>query len=87
MRPRMTEPGPAMDTVSSRSAVDRMLYARSIAVIGASERMGYGGRLLSNLRVGGYKGAIYPVNPKYEKYRTCPPSRPSARFRALWTSL
>ena len=68
----MTEPGPAMDTMSSRSAVDRMLYARSIAVIGASERMGYGGRLLSNLRVGGYKGAIYPVNPKYEKIQNLP---------------
>src|SRR5262245_35001728 len=44
-----------------------MLEPRSIAVVGASERMGYGGRVLSNLRQGGYDGRIHPVNPRYDE--------------------
>jgi acyl-CoA synthetase (NDP forming) len=44
-----------------------MLNPRSVAVVGASERMGYGGRVLSNLKQGGYTGRIYPVNPKYDE--------------------
>lgn len=47
--------------------IRRMLDPRSIAVVGASERMGYGGRVLSNLKQGGYAGRIYPVNPRYEE--------------------
>lgn len=41
-----------------------MLSPRSIAVIGASNEMEYGGRVMYNLRRAGYSGAIYPVNPR-----------------------
>ena len=42
-----------------------LLNPASIAVIGASERPGSAGRLvMENLKQLGYKGKIYPVNPK-----------------------
>lgn len=42
-----------------------LLSPRSIAIIGASNTMGKpGGSLVKNLKTGGFKGAIYPVNPK-----------------------
>jgi acetyl coenzyme A synthetase (ADP forming)-like protein len=41
---------------------------RSIAVIGASSRSGkWGNIILKNLLSGGYKGNIYPVNPKEKR--------------------
>ena len=41
--------------------------ARSVALVGASERDGSLGReLLSNLTESGFHGPTYPVNPKYE---------------------
>lgn len=46
----------------------------SVAVIGATEREGsVGAQVLRNLREGGFKGAIYPVNPKHERIQglTC----------------
>ena len=45
-----------------------MLEARSVAVIGASEREGTAGhQTLLELRKGGFDGLVYPVNPKYEE--------------------
>lgn len=44
-----------------------MLHPRSIAVIGATPRLQYGGRFLNNLIEAGYKGHLYPVNPRYEE--------------------
>ena len=46
----------------------RQLFApRSVALVGASERPGsVGATLLQNLREGGFKGKLYPVNPKYD---------------------
>jgi len=39
---------------------------RSVALIGASHRPGsLGATLLANLAAGGFKGPVYPVNPKY----------------------
>ena len=39
---------------------------RSVALVGASERPGsLGATLLANLAAGGFKGPVYPVNPKY----------------------
>lgn len=41
-----------------------LLTARSIAVVGASERLGsYGGTLLRNLRTSGFEGRLWGVNP------------------------
>ncbi len=47
------------------SIIEHFIKPRSIAVdrcIGAASD--YGGRLLRNLRDGGFQGAIYPVNPR-----------------------
>ncbi len=44
-----------------------LLEPKSIAVLGASERHGSAGRLvMENLEKVGYKGEIYPINPKSE---------------------
>jgi acetate---CoA ligase (ADP-forming) len=51
-----------------RSALERMLEARSVAVIGASAREGTPGhQTLVELRKGRFGGAVFPVNPKYEE--------------------
>ncbi|SDO49466.1 Acyl-CoA synthetase (NDP forming) [Paenibacillus sp. yr247] len=44
-------------------ALHRMLNPISIAVVGASEKMNYGGRLMKNLLQQGYEGQLFPVNP------------------------
>jgi acetyltransferase len=46
----------------------RQLFApKSVALVGASERPGsVGATVLRNLREGGFKGQIFPVNPKYD---------------------
>ncbi len=50
-----------------RTALDRMLRPRSVAVVGASDDPGrIGGRPLSYLRRAGFAGPVYPVNPKRE---------------------
>ncbi|APZ41767.1 bifunctional acetate--CoA ligase family protein/GNAT family N-acetyltransferase [Acidihalobacter ferrooxydans] len=51
---------------SARHSLETFFAASSIAIIGASERPGaVGTRLLQNLIEAGYKGKLYPVNPKY----------------------
>ena len=48
-------------------SLDPMLLARSVAVVGASERQGsVGDQMLRQLVSGGFDGPIYPVNPRYE---------------------
>ncbi|MDZ7644868.1 MAG: acetate--CoA ligase family protein [Woeseiaceae bacterium] len=48
-------------------SLDPLLRPRSVAVIGASARADSMGEwALENLRRGGYDGAIYPVNPRYD---------------------
>jgi acyl-CoA synthetase (NDP forming) len=50
-----------------RVPVDKILNPRSIAVVGASERPeAIGTRVLNNLRKFGFRGPLYPVNPRYE---------------------
>jgi acyl-CoA synthetase (NDP forming) len=49
-----------------RTPFDQLLAPQSIAVVGASERPdAIGTRVIRNLQLMGYKGRIYPVNPKY----------------------
>ena len=51
-----------------RSALETMLEADSVAVVGASARPGsFGERMMLELIEGGYGGRIYPVNPRYEE--------------------
>jgi acyl-CoA synthetase (NDP forming) len=54
-------------------SLDPMLLARSVAIIGASERQGsVGDQVLRQLVSGGFEGSIYPVNPRYEKLHALP---------------
>jgi acyl-CoA synthetase (NDP forming) len=46
--------------------LDPLLRPKSVAVVGASKRTdSIGEWALKNLAIGGYKGRIYPVNPRY----------------------
>jgi acyl-CoA synthetase (NDP forming) len=56
-------------STGSRSALERMLEARSVAVIGASEREGSVGHetMVELLDKGRFEGAVHPVNPRYEE--------------------
>lgn len=50
------------------SAMKRIMNPKSIAVIGASSESGkIGNSVMKNLINGGYKGNIYPINPKSAK--------------------
>ena len=42
-----------------------VLRARSVAIVGASERAKWPSNIFANLRANGYPGKIYPINPKY----------------------
>ena len=67
-----------MERVSEHpTGLERMLEARSVAVVGASMKGGSLGRqMMVELRRGGFAGAIYPVNPRYDEILglTCYPS-------------
>src|ERR1700733_9328615 len=48
------------------TALDALLRPRSIAIVGASTREGsFGLRLLNAISSGRYRGAVYPINPRY----------------------
>lgn len=54
-----------MDTKTSGRSAASLLSPKSVAVIGASEDLTkFGGRIFKNLVHHGYKGSIYPINPK-----------------------
>jgi acetyltransferase len=57
--PRATE----ADRTARLAAIHTFFHARSIAVVGATERAGYGARFLSTLMRTGYSGTLYPINP------------------------
>src|SRR5262245_475621 len=40
---------------------------KSIGVVGASQRVGRGTRVITNLQKFGYVGRIFPINPKYDE--------------------
>ncbi|CAH1650250.1 acetate--CoA ligase family protein [Chelatococcus asaccharovorans] len=44
--------------------IDALLNARSIAIVGASERPSAGRNIIVSLQRMGFPGAIYPINPK-----------------------
>ena len=61
------EPKPIADG-DDRSALRAMLEAESVAVVGASARPGsFGEQMMLELMEGGYRGGIFPVNPRYEE--------------------
>jgi len=56
-----------MAAVDPVTRLDAALRPRSVAVIGASTAPGkLGHEVLKNIRDGGFKGSIYPINPKAE---------------------
>lgn len=72
--------------------LDKLMRPQSIAVVGASERTdAIGSRVIHNLRVMGYPGRIYPVNPRYKLLGDLPcfpalsalPERVDAAFLAV----
>jgi acyl-CoA synthetase (NDP forming) len=49
----------------SPDAIGSLFYPKSLAIVGASAQIGkWGHTLMANTISGGYKGPIYPVNPK-----------------------
>jgi acetate---CoA ligase (ADP-forming) len=51
-----------------RGALERMLEARSVAIVGASVKPGsVGNQSVVELVQGGFDGRIFPVNPKYDE--------------------
>jgi len=51
----------------SAHPLEEILHPRSIAVVGASNSGGRGGGFVAPLQELGFKGDIYPVNPKYSE--------------------
>ncbi|MGQ0670029.1 MAG: acetate--CoA ligase family protein [Actinomycetota bacterium] len=51
-----------------RTALECMLEARSVAIVGATLREGsFGEQMMLQLTRGGFDGEVFPVNPKYEE--------------------
>ncbi len=49
------------------ASIHKMLNPRSIAVVGATERMQYGGRFLRAAMQAADRVRVYPVNPRYDE--------------------
>ena len=54
-------------TEAQLASIDKMLNPRSVAVVGATPRMQYGGRFLNALLRAQDRINIYPVNPRYDE--------------------
>ncbi|NQW22374.1 MAG: acetate--CoA ligase family protein [SAR202 cluster bacterium] len=54
-------------TEDQLSSIHKMLNPRSIAVVGATPRMQYGGRMLAAALKAADRVNVYPVNPRYEE--------------------
>ncbi|MGI6084874.1 MAG: acetate--CoA ligase family protein [Acetivibrionales bacterium] len=56
-----------MDFLKKQS-IDKFLNPKTIAVIGATTKPGYGQRFLANIINNKYQGKLFPVNPKYDEF-------------------
>ena len=54
-------------TEAQLASIDKMLNPRSVAVVGATPRMQYGGRFLNAMLKSGDRVNVYPVNPRYDE--------------------
>ncbi|HEX9872371.1 MAG TPA: CoA-binding protein, partial [Candidatus Tectomicrobia bacterium] len=54
-------------TADQLQSIHRMLNPASIAVVGATPRLQYGGRFLRAALQAGDRVRIYPVNPRYDE--------------------
>jgi acyl-CoA synthetase (NDP forming) len=57
------DPAASAARAARLAAIHSFFHARSIAVVGATERAGYGARFLSTLIRSRYAGKLYPINP------------------------
>lgn len=58
---------------TNHDALRRMLQPQSIALVGASaDKPRIGGRALDSMRLNGYQGRLYPVNPKGDQIQGIP---------------
>ncbi|HEX6511353.1 MAG TPA: CoA-binding protein, partial [Chloroflexota bacterium] len=53
-------------TESQLASIHQLLHPRSIAVVGATERMHYGGRVMSSAMHAADRVRLYPVNPRHQ---------------------
>ena len=54
-------------TDAQMSSIDKMLNPKSVAVVGATPRMQYGGRFLNAMLKAQDRVNLYPVNPRYDE--------------------
>ncbi len=54
-------------TESQLASIHKMLNPESIAVVGATPRLQYGGRMLAAALKAGDRVRVYPVNPRYDE--------------------
>ena len=66
---------PNTTTDARMRAIDKMLNPRSIAVVGATPKGGYGGRLLDAVLKSKDRVRVYPVNPNYGEIKGVPSYR------------
>lgn len=60
------------ESVSKSEVLNKILYAKSVAVIGASQNeQSIGHEILKNILDFGFNGEVYAVNPKYEEILGC----------------
>ncbi len=59
-------------TDAQLASIDKMLNPKSVAVVGATPRMQYGGRFLNAMLKAKDRVNIYPVNPRYEEIMGLP---------------
>ena len=68
------------EEVDAEMSFERLFHPRGIAIIGASaDPTRIGGHPLRALQRAGYKGGIFPVNPRYPDPRGRPAFRPAPR--------
>jgi hypothetical protein len=75
------------DHQERRKMLEMFTNPRGVAVVGASASPGkLGYSVLNNVIQYGYKGAIYPVNPKADEILGTRPTPPSQRspVRSIW---
>jgi acetate---CoA ligase (ADP-forming) len=65
MEETMTGKGDSIDR--KFQSIHAMLHPQSIAILGATDRMQYGGRFLNNLLTTKCEARLYPVNPKKDE--------------------
>ena len=54
------------NTENRKKKLAAMMKAKSLAIVGISGPDRFGGQVYANLKLFGYEGTIYGVNPRYE---------------------